>query len=172
VVLARRARRCGRAGITVIGFQTSYAIPIFLKLLFYKDSLPHFHGAGVSLGAWSWPLGVISCVWLFGTSILFFLPQEKPVNKESMNYSCVVVGGTAFIALVYWLVYARHKFTGPKRSQIGPGGGRFVTSVQAVENPVTAVDAAVEGEVLAGDASPLPVVDPKDDVAGRPLGLE
>ena len=99
------------AGITVIGFQTSYALPILCRLLFVRGPL---EGAD-SLGALSIPFAVISCVWLFGTSTLFFLPSSFPVAAATMNYACVVVGFFFIVAALYWLAWARRTFAGPKR---------------------------------------------------------
>jgi len=99
-------------GITVIGFQVSYALPILFRLMFVRGDIKD---ASLSLGKWSVPLGVISVIWLFGTSTLFFLPVSKPLNKETMNYSCVVIGGVAVLAAIYWIVWGRHVFVGPRR---------------------------------------------------------
>ena len=99
------------AGITVIGFQTSYALPILCRLLFVRGPL---EGAD-SLGALSIPFAVISCVWLFGTSTLFFLPSSFPVAAATMNYACVVVGFFFIVAALYWLAWAHRTFAGPKR---------------------------------------------------------
>jgi len=40
------------------------------------------------------------------------------VDKQSMNYTIVVVGGVLFIAFLWWwfpYIGARHTFTGPRR---------------------------------------------------------
>ncbi len=100
----------------MFGFQASYGIPIFLKLLFYEDSVSDFKGSSMSLGRWSRPLGVISCVWLFGTNILFFLPQQSPITASSFNYACVAVASFTCIGAVYCQLRARFVFAGPRRT--------------------------------------------------------
>lgn len=70
----------------------------------------------MSLGKWSVPLGVISCIWLFGSSCLLFLPQTNPVTPQNMNYLIVVVAGVTLIGAVNWLVSGRYSFKGPKRA--------------------------------------------------------
>ena len=99
-------------GITTIGFQLSYAIPILMKLVF-RD-LP-FPVTPLSLGQWSVPCAVISCVWLMGTSVLFFLPTSNPVNASSMNWTVVVIGGFFLVGALNWILYSQFRFHGPKR---------------------------------------------------------
>jgi len=101
-------------GITTIGFQVSYGIPILLKLIFSFNDFP---GSEVTLGKFSNPMGVISCLWLFGTSCLLFLPSSSPVDNETMNWTVVVIGGFGFIAAVYWILYAQYNFRGPVRTK-------------------------------------------------------
>jgi hypothetical protein len=46
--------------------------------------------------------------------VLFMLPQVSPVNGSSFNYTPVAVLAVIGFAGIYWLVSARHWFTGPK----------------------------------------------------------
>jgi len=98
--------------LTTIGFQISYAIPIFLRVTDARDSFPP---GAFNLGRYSIIIGWISSIWLTLTSLLFFWPSAFPVNSESMNYTVVVVGGVMIICLFFWVVIARHYFEGPKR---------------------------------------------------------
>ena len=100
-------------GIAVFGFDVSYAIPILLKLI-YSDSFPDTQ---MSLGPMSRTVNIVSVVWLLGTSILLFFPTTYPITLLSMNWTVVVVGGFSFISLVYWFVYAKDNFRGPKRGK-------------------------------------------------------
>lgn len=101
-------------GITTIGFDVSYGIPILLKLIFAKDSFPK---TPLDLGLYSNLLNILSCIWLFGTSILLFLPQTYPVTESSMNWTVLVVTGFAIIAITYWYTYAKFHFRGPGRGR-------------------------------------------------------
>eukprot|EP00347_Sterkiella_histriomuscorum_P010241 403377050 len=106
--------------ITCIGYQISYAIPIFLRLTFSRKT---FKRSSFHLGPFSEVIGWISVIWLFITSIFFLLPNEFDENgyqtATNFNYTSVVVGGVLFIALAYWFLPAphgaRHFFVGPKR---------------------------------------------------------
>jgi amino acid transporter len=105
-------------GIATIGFDVSYGIPIFLKLLFNYDSFP---STPMSLGWKSNLFNVIAVCWLFGTSILLFLPTENPITANNMNYTVLVVSMVAISATVYWFAYAKDNFRGP-----GQGKGDIV----------------------------------------------
>jgi amino acid transporter len=99
-------------GLCVIGFQVSYAIPIFVKLIANPIDFPKTE---MDLGIWSKPFGLLSSLWLFGTSCLLFFPVEDPVTAESMNWLIVVVGGVFLIGSVNWIFNSRVNFRGPVR---------------------------------------------------------
>ena len=101
-------------GIATIGFQVSYAIPIFMKVLYPEEPFPE---SKFDLGIFSRPLGLFSTIWLLGTSCLFFLPEVHPVTKDTMNWTIVVVAGFTMIGTVNWFVNARYTFRGPKRAE-------------------------------------------------------
>ena len=63
--------------ITCIGYQISYAIPIFLRLTCAKDT---FQRSAFHLGPFSEIIGWISVVWLVITSIFFLLPTNFDEN--------------------------------------------------------------------------------------------
>jgi len=75
-------------GLCVIGFQMSYAIPIFLKVIYKPTYFPV--PKEVDLGSWSKPLGIISTTWLCATSILLFLPTASPISLNTFNWYHVV----------------------------------------------------------------------------------
>jgi amino acid transporter len=111
-------------GITTIGFQISYAIPIFFRLTSSRKSFRQ--NPAFNLGIYSEIIGWISFLWLTITSCIFFFPTQFDENMQQnatiFNYTCVVVGGTLFIALLYWfapkqLGGARHHFVGPRRKE-------------------------------------------------------
>ncbi|CAF3880367.1 unnamed protein product, partial [Rotaria sp. Silwood1] len=73
-----------------------------------------------NLGRFSILIGMVSSIWLFITSILMCFPTKYPVTKDNMNYTIVIIGGVALIALIYWIVSARHRYVGPKRTDMNP----------------------------------------------------
>lgn len=77
-------------GLSTLGFQLSYGLPILLKLIYPQ---PNFPLTKMSLGKWSPYMGVIACIWLFGTCTFLFLPLTTPVTETNMNYLVVVATG-------------------------------------------------------------------------------
>jgi len=110
-------------GITTIGFQLSYALPILMRLTAARKSF--VQTPGFNLGRLSEPVGWVALLWLFVTSVMLFFPTsfdaEGHQTASGFNYTCVVVGGTLAIALAYWFAPkewggARWHFVGPKRA--------------------------------------------------------
>jgi len=68
------------AGISAIGYQISYAIPILLRLTVSKNT---FKQSTFSLGDfWSVPIGWIAVIWLFMTSCFFVMPLKFDENMH------------------------------------------------------------------------------------------
>jgi amino acid transporter len=96
--------------IAVIGLYIAYAIPIFLRLKNDDAFVPGpWH-----LGRWSKPIGWIAVTWVVFISILFVLPQVKPVTGSTFNYASIAVAVVLIGSGAYWLLSARNWFTGPK----------------------------------------------------------
>jgi len=101
--------------VAVVALEVSYVLPVFLR-----------RRAGASFVPGPWHLGRASAVigwgaiaWVAVISLPFLLPQftlhaDGAFQWSSFNYAplafLVVIG----YATVYWLVSARHWFTGPK----------------------------------------------------------
>jgi amino acid transporter len=105
--------------VSVIGLYIAYVIPIFLRLR-----------AGDSFRPGPWTLGrkykwmcAFSVVWVAIITVIFclpFTPGGVPWRSEfdwsAVNYAPLVTGGVFLIVGVWWLVSARHTFTGPRRT--------------------------------------------------------
>ena len=65
------------------------------------------------LGAFSYPIATIAVLWIAFISIAFILPNENPVNSQTLNYAIVAVGIVLTYCLGFWLISARKWFTGP-----------------------------------------------------------
>jgi amino acid transporter len=96
--------------IAVIGLFIAYVLPVFLRLRLGDGFVP----GPWNLGRWSRPVGIAACVWVVFITVLFMLPQASPVTASTFNYTpiavLVVLGGAG----AWWLLSARHWFTGPK----------------------------------------------------------
>jgi amino acid transporter len=97
--------------ISTIGYQISYAIPIILRITYFRN---RFIGADFQLGKYSFMCGLISSIFLVFTSILFTFPTEYPITIENFNYSIFVFIGFAGVATSYWVCHAQYMFKGPR----------------------------------------------------------
>ena len=58
----------------------------------------------------------VNCVTIIYMIIVFlfaFWPPAPPVGPASMNYACLVFGGTVLLSIVWYIVYARKVYQGP-----------------------------------------------------------
>lgn len=98
-------------GGTVIFINWSYSIPVVLLLVFGRDRLGP---RPFSLGRYGYAVNVLAVLYALFTSVLNFFPFGIPVEVETMNYVCVVVGGIYILLAAYWLIWARARFVVPK----------------------------------------------------------
>jgi amino acid transporter len=96
--------------IAVIGLYIAYVLPTLLRLMQGES----FVRGPWHLGRWSRPIGIIAVVWVCFITVLFMLPQVNPISRTTFNYTPVAVLAVIGFAGIYWLVSARHWFTGPK----------------------------------------------------------
>jgi amino acid permease (GABA permease) len=96
--------------IAVIGLYIAYVLPTFLRL----RQGASFQRGPWHLGRWSYPIGWIAVTWVVIITILFMLPQASPITWLTFNYAVVAVVVVVGFAGIYWLVSARHWFTGPR----------------------------------------------------------
>ena len=102
-------------GLSVIGFQISYAVPIVLKTFVAQ---PNFPSTSMDLGTFSFTCGIVSSFWLLFTSVLLFLPDQYPMTVANMNWLCVIVPLTCVIGMINWQFYSRFYFKGPPKFEI------------------------------------------------------
>jgi len=97
--------------IATIGLYISYGIPIALRVIYRAD----FVRGPFHLGAFSYPVAVISVMWTVFITIAFILPSLNPVNSQTLNYSVVAVGIVFIYSIGFWVISARNWYTGPIR---------------------------------------------------------
>ncbi|KAJ9613052.1 hypothetical protein H2200_002993 [Cladophialophora chaetospira] len=66
-----------------------------------------------SLGKYGIYLNVISVLFLLPLWFFSFWPLGTPVTPESMNWSLTIFGGVLILAMIYYVLRARHNYTGP-----------------------------------------------------------
>ncbi|KQV15935.1 amino acid permease [Kitasatospora sp. Root107] len=96
--------------VSVIGLYIAYVVPVFLRLR-QGDA---FERGPWHLGRWSKLVGSVAVGWTALITVLFMLPTVSPVTAVSFNYTPVAVAAVLGFAGVWWLISARHWFTGPK----------------------------------------------------------
>ena len=96
--------------IAVIGLYIAYVLPTFLRLR-QGDA---FERGPWHLGRWSRPIGIVAIGWVAFITVLFMLPTASPVNRLNFNYTPVAVLAVLGFAGIWWIVSARHWFTGPR----------------------------------------------------------
>ncbi len=99
--------------ITNIGYQFSYAIPIFLKLTSAKDTFKPTQY--YNLGKYSQVIGWLALFWLMLTSLVLFFPLRLPITVETFNYTGPVFLTALLVAAIYWNFKAKFTFKGPHR---------------------------------------------------------
>ncbi|EIW52633.1 amino acid transporter [Trametes versicolor FP-101664 SS1] len=120
--------------IATIGLYISYAIPIGLRVVYRK----RFVRGPFHLGAFSYPVAIISCLWIAFISIAFILPQANPVDSQTLNYTIVAVGIVLAYCMGFWALSARKWFTGPIK-QIQEADGTVDGTDRASSEVVTAM---------------------------------
>ncbi|KAJ4490589.1 APC amino acid permease [Lentinula aciculospora] len=91
----------------------STAIPIALRVIYHAD----FVRGPFHLGIFSFPIAITAVTWIAFIAIVFILPQENPVDSQTLNYAIVAVGIVITYSFGYWLISARKWFVGPVKQK-------------------------------------------------------
>jgi len=98
--------------IATIGLYIAYVLPTLLRRIQGNS----WQGGRWSLGRWSPLIGWLGIIWVAFISVLFMLPEVafSTINHDNFNYAPIAVGVVLVFSGSYWLLSARHWFTGPK----------------------------------------------------------
>jgi amino acid transporter len=118
--------------IAVIGLYIAYVAPVFLR-----RRTPDLQVGPWNLGRWSAPVGWIAIVWVAVICVLFVLPTSSPVTASTFNYTIVAVVVVLGGAWLWWVLSARHWFTGPRHNVPDPVIPRPATGAEPVTEPTT-----------------------------------
>ena len=102
--------------LSTLGFQVSYLIPILLRQFSNPADFP---STPMSLRNFPKLAGAVAVLWLFGSSLLLFLPYESPITTRNFNWLCVVATIALVAGTLNWLFNSRFSFVGPNRIDIG-----------------------------------------------------
>jgi amino acid transporter len=112
--------------VCVIGLYIAYVIPIYLRLRMGDRFQP---GPWTNGNKYKW-MNSFAVIWVGIITVIFclpFTPAAVPWNKDfdwnAVNYAPLTVGGLILAVGIWWLVSARHSFTGPVRTVKFAGEG-------------------------------------------------
>jgi amino acid permease (GABA permease) len=97
--------------IAVIGLYIAYVGPVFLRRRAHD-----FQPGPWSLGRWSGTVGWLAVAWVVVICVLFVLPTAGPITAANFNYTIVAVALVLGGASLWWVLSARHWFTGPRHN--------------------------------------------------------
>ncbi|KAK2007319.1 amino acid permease [Colletotrichum eremochloae] len=110
-------------GVATICLSTSYGVPVLVNLLQRRRAVA---ASPYPLGRFGTLINAVCIVWICFSVVIFCLPVSLPVDASTMNYASVVFAGFAFVAVTWYLAYARKNFHGPpvakEEFQPGPDG--------------------------------------------------
>jgi amino acid transporter len=105
--------------IAVIGLYIAYVIPIYLR---WRHAHKFQAGPWTNGEKYRW-MNPIAVVWVAIITVIFILPTtpagvpwDKAFTWSSVNYAPLVTGGVILAVGIWWLVSARHTFTGPRHT--------------------------------------------------------
>ena len=98
--------------LSIAGLFTSYLIVIVLMII------KRIKGDTINFGPWSLgraglPINILSACFVIIATFFSFFPPATPVTLMTMNWSCLMWGGSTLIGLAYYAVLGRKIYHGP-----------------------------------------------------------
>lgn len=93
----------------------AFTTPVAMKVIFVRDN---FRPGPWNLGKFSRPIGLVSIGFVLLMIPILCLPQYKDeeLNPTTMNWTALVYFGPMAFSLIWYALFARHHFKGPKVS--------------------------------------------------------
>ncbi|QKX61549.1 uncharacterized protein TRUGW13939_08701 [Talaromyces rugulosus] len=100
--------------LAVAGNDLAWGVPIFCRLV-WGDKTGRFRPGEFYTGIFSKPIAITAVLYLAFAIILAMFPTEGPnPTSDSMNYTVVINGALWLGAALYYMLFARKWYTGPK----------------------------------------------------------
>jgi len=101
--------------IGAIAQYTSFTFPVALKL-FFDGKNKRFRPGPWHLGRYSKPLGAIALGWwlVIVPALCFPAVKGSDLTLLTMNWTCLIYGGSMLLAMIYYAVSGRKWFQGPR----------------------------------------------------------
>jgi hypothetical protein len=97
-------------------------LPIALRVIYAGRFSKANEQGPFHLGKFSYPIALVSALWITFQLIVFCLPVLNPVNSKTFNYAPIAVGVVFAYIIGFWAVSARTWFPGPARQVAGALG--------------------------------------------------
>jgi len=99
--------------IAAVAAFVAFTTPIFIRVFFVGN---RFRAGPWNLGRYSMPIGCVACGFVALMVPILCLPSVtgNDLTASLMNWTALVYGGPMLAILIWWVVSARHWFTGPK----------------------------------------------------------
>ena len=98
--------------LSIAGLFTSYLIVIVLLII------KRIKGDTINFGPWTLgraglPINILAACFVIISTFFSFFPPATPVTLKTMNWSCLMWGGSTLIGLAYYAVRGRKIYHGP-----------------------------------------------------------
>jgi amino acid transporter len=93
----------------------SYTITITCILL-HRLQARRLPEARYTLGRWGAVINILALIYIIPVFIFSFFPPTPNPTAATMNWACVMVGGTVLLATVYYIVWGRKTYTPPSET--------------------------------------------------------
>lgn len=101
------------ASLVVAGYLGSYILPIALLLNNRIRNPSAVKFGPFRLGRWGIPFNIFSLIWIFIVMVFSFFPTAIPVTLVTMNWSCLIWGGTMIFGIAFYFLRQRGRYNGP-----------------------------------------------------------
>lgn len=101
--------------LTATALDSSYAVPIMMKLLFMNHPEVKFKPGPFSLGKGflMWFINLAAISWVAFICLILSFPTVQPVTLENMNYSWVIGISIVLLSMLWYFLQAREWYQGP-----------------------------------------------------------
>jgi choline transport protein len=101
------------ASLVVAGYLGSYFLPIWLLLIIRIRKPGKVTYGPFSLGRLGIPTNIFALIWIVIVTVFSFFPPAIPVTLSTMNWSCLIWGGTMIFGVAFYFLYQRGRYNGP-----------------------------------------------------------
>ncbi|CDH54533.1 apc amino acid permease [Lichtheimia corymbifera JMRC:FSU:9682] len=94
----------------VICANIAYGMPYVCRLIWKRKGMVK---GPFDLGRYSIPINIVAVLWILFFAVILCIPTVNPVNPETMNWSCLMLGAVFIFSLSFWFLGGKNTFKGP-----------------------------------------------------------